>query len=232
MPRGATTVNNFNRVWRRARAADRGMTLIEVIVAISIIGIIATAAVSITIASVAATTTQQRSQVAVALASNTMETVVAHTLVVNSASGESSIYDGRTETRVSAAWTSLAGFPGVDSTYLGWDSTASPASRPDIPIDTANPANDPTPPPTLNGTEYRVRTLIGPCFQPNTGGDCGRLTGQSTSPLTEPAGYSKLIRVIVVVSWTAGGSCEVNACTYQTSTLLDVHQDLKWKVNG
>ncbi|EPR76432.1 hypothetical protein ADILRU_1197 [Leifsonia rubra CMS 76R] len=225
-------MKNLNRLVSSDRAADRGMTLIEVVVAISLIGIIATAAISLTITSIASVTTQQRSQVAIALASNAMETVTAHTLSFNPDSGESRIYDGRAEAAVVAAWTSLAGFPGTDSTYPVWDSSVLPVSAPDIPIDTANPTNDPTPPPTLNGTEYRVRTLIGACYQPNTGGDCARLTGEATPPVTEPAGYSKLIRIVVVVSWTAGGECAVTACTYQTSTLLDVHQDLKWKVNG
>lgn len=213
-------------------STDRGMTLIEVIVAISLIGIIATAAISLTITSINATATQQRSQVAIALASNAMETVTAHTLTFNPNSGESGIYDGRTQAVVDAGWTSLAGFPGVSSTYPVWDSSALPSSRPNISVDTANPANDPTPPPVLNGTEYRVRTLIGACYQPNAGGNCARLAGQSAPPVLEPTGYSKLIRVIVVVSWTAGGECAVNACTYQTSTLIDVHEDLKWKVNG
>lgn len=212
--------------------ADRGMTLIEVIVAISIMAIVATSAISLSISSVANTTIQQRRQVAVSVASNAMETVAAHTLAANNATGESRIYDGRTLARVTAAWTASAGFPGVDKTYPGWDTSATTTSRPNIAIDTDNPANDPTPPTVLNGTQYRVRTLIGACYQPNAGGNCELLSGQSTPPVLEPASYSKLIRVIVIVSWTAGDDCATGSCTYQTTTLLDPHQDLRWKVDA
>ena len=215
-----------------ARVADSGMSLIEVIVAISIMGIVATSAILLAISSVASTTTQQRRQVAVAVASNAMETVTAYTLALNNATGESRIYDGRLQGKVSAAWTASTGSPGVGTTYPRWDTSATVTSRPVISIDTANPVNDPTPKTVLNGTEYRVRTLIGACYQPNSGGVCALLSGQSVPPTTEPAGYSKLIRVMVIVSWTAGDGCAAGACTYQTTTLLDPHQDLKWNVNG
>jgi prepilin-type N-terminal cleavage/methylation domain-containing protein len=225
-------MKRINRLMSDARDADRGMTLIEVIVAIGIMAIVATSAITLSIASVTSTTVGQRQQVAVALASNAMETVTAHTLSLNNATGESRIYDGRTQARVSAAWAASPGFPGVNTTYPGWDQSATTTSQPDIAIDTDVPVNDPTPPPVLNGTKYRVRTLIGSCFQLNGGGNCGLLAGNSVAPVTEPAGYSRLIRVMVIVSWTAGTDCAGGACTYQTTTLLDPHQDLKWKVNG
>ncbi|WP_309616943.1 prepilin-type N-terminal cleavage/methylation domain-containing protein [Salinibacterium sp.] len=211
--------------------ADRGMTLIEVIVAISIMAIVATSAITLSISSVSSTTVGQRQQVAVAIASNTMETVTAHTLVANNATGESRIFDGRTQARVAAAWTASPGFPGVDTTYQMSDMFATTSSRPDLAIDTDFPANDPTPPTVLNGTRYRVRTLIGLCFQKNSGGNCDLLAGR-TGASPEPDGYSKLIRVMVIVSWTAGEGCASGSCTYQTTTLLDPHLDLKWKIDG
>ena len=225
-------MKRINRLVSNKDDADRGLSLIEVIVAISIMAIIATSAVMLSIASVTSTTVGQRQQVAVAIASNAMETVTAHTVAASNATGESLVYSGRTEARVAAAWAASPGFPGVATTYQGWDPSATTASRPDIAIDTDFPANDPTPPTVLNGTQYRVRTLIGSCFQPNSGGNCGLLSGNSTAPVTEPAGYSRLLRVIVIVSWTAGDQCAAGACTYQTTTLLDAHDDLKWKVNG
>lgn len=212
------------------------MTLIEVIIAISIMAIVATSAITLSIASVTSTTVGQRQQVAVAIASNAMEKASAHSLLVNSATGESSIYNGRQRADVTAAWDASASFAGVSATYPGWDTSATATSTADIAIDTDFPVNDPTPPTVLNGTQYRVRTLIGACFQPNAGGDCARLPGVPSAPTgtlapPETDEYSQLIRVIVIVSWTAAGGCDAGGCTYQTTTLLDPHRDLKWKIN-
>ncbi|WP_309617170.1 type II secretion system protein [Salinibacterium sp.] len=225
-------MKRISRLMSNAHDADRGMSLVEVIVAISIMAIVATSAITLSISSVASTTVGQRQQVAVAIASNTMETVTAHTLLVNNATGESQIFNGRTQARVAAVWNASPGFPGVDTTYQMSDMFATTSSRPDLAIDTDFPANDPTPPTVLNGTKFRVRTLIGLCFQNNSGGNCGLLSGQSVPPVAEPAGYSKLIRVMVIVSWTAGDGCASGGCTYQTTTLLDPHLDLKWKIDG
>ncbi len=202
---------------------DSGLSLLEVIVAIAIMTIVATASATLALTGIAAASTQERRQVAVTIASSTLEIVGAQTVAINSATGVSNLFTGRTSTAVASAWSANSSGPGVGTTYAASDPTATTSSVASLPITSSA---------TQVGTAYSVTTLLGTCYEPIAGGDCARVSGYPTTPpATVPTGYTDLIRAIVIVSWTAGKKCS-SGCTYTASTLIDPSADLVWVNHG
>lgn len=211
------------RLQREAHDGSAGMTLIEVIVAISIMGIIATGAVSLSITSEKSAATQQRQELAVTIANQAMEFVASQPAGTNPTIGMSYLFGGRAADAVSDSWAANAGTDGLDLTYPVSDTTATAASVAVIPLSATV---------TQSGTEYTTHTLIGTCFQPISGsGDCTTLTGVATPPSVAP-GATPLLRVMVVVRWNAGSGCSASGCSYQATSLIDAHDDLLWKTVG
>lgn len=200
-------------------ASDSGMSLVEVIVAIAIIAVIALSSASLTINGMAVASSQERKQIAVTIASGAMESA--------SAQSVANIYSGRKQAAVQAAFTANSTVPGiavvagVTPTYPLWDTSSPIPSTETLPITPA--------PITQSGTSYSTTILVGSCYQLRTGGDCSRLTANPTTPpITAPAGYVALIRVVVVVRWTTDKSCAASGCYYSATTLIDPGTDLEW----
>jgi len=209
---------------------DAGFSLIEVMVAIAIIAVVAISAGSLTIAGINTASTQQRRQIAVTIASGTMESINSMSASVTDATGVSALYTGRSASKVHAAWTANAGVTGLAQTYETSDSTATASSVAIVPITSPSPL-------LQSGTNYTVTTLIGTCFQPTTAPasghwDCTTVPGYATAPSVIPTGYTPLMRVIVVVRWTPGFGCGSNGCSTVVSSLVDSHNDLIWVSHG
>ncbi len=211
------------RATLKSASLDSGMTLVEVIVAISIMAIVATAAISLVISSMASAASHQRRNIAITIANQLMESASAQSAAVNPATTVSFLYQGRTKAEVQAAWSTLSYVTGKDQTYPEWDPTATGAPPAVLLV------TDPSPP-TRSGTIYHTHMLIGACYQPIAGGDCTVFNPliYPSEPATPPAGFTQLIRVMVLVDWTAGSECPASACTYQTTSLIDPHGDLQW----
>jgi prepilin-type N-terminal cleavage/methylation domain-containing protein len=191
---------------RLAQTRDSGMSLVEVIVAIAIISIVALASASLTINGISLAASTERQQIAVTIANGAMETA--------SAQAVATIYSGRKQSNVDAAFAANSAVPGVGATNSVGDPTIPLPSLEALPI---------TPPTvTQSGTTYDTTVLVGSCYQSRVGGDCAK-------PAT--AGYVPLIRVIVVVRWTAGKSCAVGGCYYSATTLIDPGTDLQWVIS-
>lgn len=215
-------MNRIRRLLDRLTADSSGMTLVEVIVAIAIMSIVATAAIGLAISSTLGSVSQQRRAIAVTVANAAME----------KASGlpASSLFSGRSLTAVATSFAGNSGTSGVSKTYQEYDHTLPLPGAQTVPIDA---------PTTQNGTAYTVTTIIGTCFEKlgtnagqTAGGDCAKVDSASYAPIT-PAGYTPLTRVIVIVGWTAGQECSVaGSCVYTISSLIDSHSDLEWKTNG
>jgi Tfp pilus assembly protein PilV len=217
---------------------DSGLTLIEVVAAVIVIVTVALASAGLSIQGIKTSSGQQRQQVAVAIANSAMETVAAANIAVNTTTtpSVSGLYTGRYVTDATNAFTANSTQPGVAQTYPAWD--PNPAlvmgNTPAIPI-VSTPAAS-----TTNGTSYTVTTLIGPCYElslqsgwPASGPVCTTLSGQATAPATVPAGYTQLIRAIVIVNWTAGSTCTgAGGCNYVISTLLAPETDPEWVTGG
>jgi prepilin-type N-terminal cleavage/methylation domain-containing protein len=208
---------------RRLASEDSGLSLMEVIIAIAIMTTIALAAASLSLNGTKTESAEERQQVAVTIANGYMEQVSGWTTDLDTTTGVSMLYDGRTQAAVTAAFHDNASPPGVAQTNAVWDSHA--------PGDQANPSLQITPPSfSQNGTTYSVTTLIGSCYQSTT----IQSGGTTTSPVlnncvaTQTANSDAMIRVIVIVKWMAGAKCQVNGCFYDTSTLLDPNADLEW----
>jgi prepilin-type N-terminal cleavage/methylation domain-containing protein len=210
---------------RRLAGDESGMTLMEVIVAIAIMTIIATAAASVSLNGTKTESAEERAQVAVTLANSYMEQVSGQSVALNTTTGVSNIYTGRVgtgTTGVSQAFTDNAGRPGVAQTNPVWDPHAPGDGAPAIPISTTLPPQ--------NGTIYTVTTLIGSCYQSTT----IQTAGTSSVPVynncvaTAVGQSTAMIRVIVIVKWMAGSQCQANGCYYDASTLLDPDGDLEW----
>lgn len=204
----------------REHDRDAGFSLVEVVIAIFVISILATAGLSFFLNGSRLALSEQRRELAITVANDVMEDVRGESFSQGPAAGAAGLYAGRSQSATLAVWARNSTAGGVDETYPLWDTAATAGSTPTVPI---------TRTVALSGTEFTVESLYGSCYQPLAGGDCVRLPGQNSPPATTPAGYSSLTRIVVVVSWTAGEGCETaGACTYAASTLFDSTLDLTW----
>lgn len=201
------------------RDAEAGFSLIEVVMAIVVLGILTTAAIGFYFTGLDASTSHQRREVAITVANEQMEIVSGWTSSVNTVTGKSRLYDGRTQGEVLTAWDDAIAddIVGAEHTYPEW-ATTSPTATAALPV---------TRTVTRSGTEYEIRTLIGLCYQPLSGGDCTKVPGSPSTPPASAPGFTPLHRILVDVTWTAG--CAVpDGCSYEIATLLDLNSDLEW----
>lgn len=200
----------------RSPRPDAGFTLIEVVVAISVLMAVAVAIAAVSIQGLRLSGTQQRAQIAVTVAGERMEQV--QRLTASNAQ-LNTLVAGRTSTDVTAAWTASSAITGVSSTYPAWSTIV---ATPVIPITQTT---------TRSGSDFTSVVLIGTCYQPIAGGNCTTISGYPGDPgptSTAASGKSQLIRVIVTVTYR--GVCEsTNVCRYTTSALLDTKGDLTWQ---
>ena len=212
-----------------AKTRDDGFTLIEVIVALVLLGIVATAALYFFISGTRTTTHLQRSQNAVTVANEAMEMAYAvEPRDATAVPGTPSIVLGRTQASVTDAWTAAAalGIEGVADTYPLWDPTASASSAPALPLTLTR---------EHSGMTYEVSLLVGSCFRSSSvispDQPCTRLAAYTGDPgdAGTPNGMVRMLRVIAVVTWeSTAGECPEASCTYQLSGLMDRSGDLKW----
>jgi len=205
---------------RREDHLDEGFTLVEVIVALGLLSIVATSALSLFIAAIQRADGQRERQVAVAVANDAVEKVHSVRSAVTSSTPQTSagltgtgqvggLTSGRTAGEVAAAW-SATSFPGKPDTRPAWDAST-PAGPLALPITTSS---------QVGATTYTTTTLIGTCtLQTSAGGTCS-LTG--AGPVVQ--------RVVVVVTWTGAGCSPT--CSTSSSSLVDGHSDPTWRVTS
>ncbi|MCC2028411.1 type II secretion system protein [Microbacterium sp. YMB-B2] len=196
---------------------DEGFTLIEVIIAVALLLGVAVALGAFAMQSLRLAAQQQRTQVAVTVATQRMDEVQRLT---TSNAQLATLVAGRSETAVKTAWSAASGVPGLAQTYPAWPVVS--GGPPAIPIQQTT---------TRSGSAYASTVLIGTCYQPVAGGACTRISGASNDPGAEStlaAGRSQMIRVIVVVTYP--GACDSGStCRYTASGLFDTRGDLKWR---
>lgn len=216
--------------WHRRLQADEGFTLIEVIVALVLLGIVATGALYFFIQGTRTTSYLQRSQDAVSVANEAMERAHAINPLDSLTARVTGLVVGRAQADVQAAWTSAAtlGIEGVSETYPLWD------PGPGV-TDSASAALPLTYQSSHSSQTYDVTLLVGSCFRSRSTVSpdqvCGKLTGLASDPgvTGTPAGMVRLLRIIAFVTWSgASQQCSSNVCSYQLSGLLDQSGDLTW----
>ncbi len=210
------------------RDADAGFSLIEVIVALVLLGIVATAALYFFLQGTRTTSSLQRSQNAVAIANQAMERAYAVNPQDNPGTGVGGLVVGRAKADVEAAWASVSGLgiDGLSATYPLWDGTASTGSTPVLPLSYTS---------AHSGQEYSVTTLVGSCFRGSsvisTDQACGKLAGVTDDPGSAgtPSNAVRMLRVIAVVTWEPlADECGASVCSYHLSGLVDRSEDLEW----
>jgi len=185
---------------RRARpaAADAGFTLVELLVAIMLIGIVMTALTSFFVSTMTITSQQGGKQAAVQLADDATERV--------RAMRGSSILAGRDQASSSNQWSNpVAGVaPHLAGMQLAFDPAAAFPAGATATLPTSPESN------TVNKVRYDQHWYVGRCWQSTAGGDCGA---------TQTAGSVEFFRVVLAVTWTAN-HCAGATCAYVTATLV------------
>jgi type II secretory pathway pseudopilin PulG len=155
-------------------------------------------------------------QQAAALATQALE-VARSVSVTPDAGGCVPILRGRTQSAVTAQWTEAPPEVDLSGTDAGW----APAGCPGTVVlptqgltTTGGTTADPV---VMSGQGYTLRTDVGTCRLPTTGGTCVQSASAAPGPVT-------LYRVIAAVTWRAAGAC-TTGCTYAAATLSDPSTD-------
>jgi prepilin-type N-terminal cleavage/methylation domain-containing protein len=183
----------------RRRPDDGGFTIVEVLVAISLLGIVMTALTSFFVNTLSVASAQSGKQAAAKVAADAAERV--------RALKGSAVTAGRDKTSSDNQWASPV--TGI-APYL---TDMTEAYDPGAVFPTGATASLPTTavPVTVDGVAYGQNWYVGTCWQPDTGGDCTAASNAS---------YAMFYRVVVGVTWTER-HCPGSACSYVVVSLVD-----------
>jgi prepilin-type N-terminal cleavage/methylation domain-containing protein len=208
----------------RASASDEGFTLIEVIVALTLLLFIMSSSVVFFIRSLQTSALQGQRSAATALGTQQLELARNVTPL--------DLLCGRSQTNVNAQWTAglastspaLVAELGTTATFQDWSgkNVAAPCGVTSWPAGTeALPTALQTV--TIGKTAFSYRIFVGDCWVVGT--TCSAGTG---SAYTGANATKYVYRIIVAVQWTAtsGLSCSTGrTCYYIDETLRDWHSD-------
>ncbi|WP_432533519.1 PulJ/GspJ family protein [Kineococcus arenarius] len=202
------------------RRGDDGFTLVEVIVALALLAIVATATLTFFVRGTSATSALQRKQSGIAVANTALD--LARSVA------PAKLVSGRSAAAVNAQWAASTA-PDLSLTWPLDDGASPTATVQTVPTTTTT---------KVSGQEYTTSTLIGVCYrlraQGTTTGStspCGKPAGSSATVI--PSGYVKVYRVIAEVTWKTTGQvsgCTAGVCVYRASTLIDANTDTRWNV--
>lgn len=206
-----------NRWW--TRRDDEGFTLVEVIVALTLLAIVASAALVFFVRGSSGIAAMQRKQSAVALANQATD--FARSVK------PADLVKGRDAVTVQTRWAASSA-PDRAVSYPASASDATTSSTPQVPYTATQ---------RVSNQDYTVGTLVGVCYRKRsdlTNSGCSLVAGSpTTAPTTTPTGLVKMYRVIVEVSWNTRGQasgCSNGVCVYRVSTLVDPTADPTWTV--
>ncbi|RSM51801.1 hypothetical protein DMB66_40935 [Actinoplanes sp. ATCC 53533] len=194
----------------RHTSGDSGSSLVEVMVAIALIGTVMAAAAPFLVKSLAVSNQQRGAQVAIQIANDALERVRALAPL--------SLLTGRGRTAVEAQWNQArltapdTLVAHLDDMQAAWDTNVANASGRDAPLPTEPHGI------AVNGSDFAQHWYVGLCWQAKAVsghplGDCG--------PTSGPVPF---FRVLVAVTWQQQ-ECPANGCVYVASTLVNKGTD-------
>jgi prepilin-type N-terminal cleavage/methylation domain-containing protein len=211
------------RQLRQAPPAEAGFTLVEVVVALVLLTMVATAAFMLFIRVLQSSKGMDSRTAAVTVAQKAMDQARSVTPAFD-ATFHSKMVGGRQQSAVTAQFAAPPVGVDVSGTYPDYDPTATSTSTPVIPLTSTV---------TVSNQTYNVATLIGQCVLTQATGVCGKTIAGSVAPLpsTLAAGTTLVERVIVSVTWSNGNSCATAAaCSYTVATLIDPSADIQFRM--
>lgn len=217
---GAAAPASVDAAPRLFRRRDEGFTLVEVIWALVLIGLIAMGSLALFLHGIKTVSHLQRQQTAVSLATSAMDVARSVTGGPVNAVGTSGLVKGRSQAAVQAVWNEAAAADSTDTADMTWvwdSETGLAASDQWVPVRTTA---------TVASQPFTIDTLVGRCYRLKafTSGsqDC-----LAVNPAPTAGTYAPLYRVRVVVRWDEGAAAG-GAHTYKVSTLVDPSADATW----
>lgn len=201
LPRTGAAVSSGRRT-----SGDSGFSLVEVMVAIALIGTVMAAAAPFLVKSLAVSNQQRGTQVAIQVANDALERVRALAPL--------SLLTGRGKTAVEAQWnqarltapdTLLAH---LDDMQAAWATNVADAAGRDAPLPT-EPYDI-----VVNGSDFAQHWYVGLCWQAKA------VSGHPLGDCEPTSGPVPFFRVIVAVTWQQQ-ECPAKGCVYVASTLVN-----------
>lgn len=204
----------------RGAAVDDGFSLIEVVVALFLIGIVAAGALLFFVRGAQNASHLQRTQAASTIATQGMELVRSIDPRPATAAATSGLLTGRSKADVQAVW-AAADPKDTAQTVAAWDSITPQSGHPNDSLPQVRTT-------TASGMDYTVTTLVGTCFRP-----AAASAGKQSCTAANLGGGVQMYRATVVVTWDAGKSdqCKSGKCTYRVSALIDPTADASWNLS-
>jgi len=199
---------------------DDGFTLIEVVLALLLLGLLAMSSLGIFLRGMATVTHVQRQQAAVAVANSAMDVARSVSSGAVNAAGTIGTVKGRSQTAVNTVWTDATTKNASDTSDMAaaWDpaSGLQPADQ-WVPIRTTQ---------RVDNVTYTVDTLVGTCYRLRAASSVSQDCVKFATPPTGTT-YSQMYRIRVIVRWdeSADGT---KSQTYRLSTLVDPTADATW----
>jgi prepilin-type N-terminal cleavage/methylation domain-containing protein len=200
---------------------DGGFTLVEVLVAIAVIGTVMTALAPFLVQSLVLVGKQRSQQMAIQVANDALERA--------RALDPSSLVAGRGKQQTQSQWDAA---PVVIANYLAKMQQVSDPMLPD-----SSPAGVRAPLPTvahpvlLNGVTYEQSWYVGRCYQGKADPEAtGLVVVDDCGPVNVSNAGLPYYRVVVAVTW-GDASCDAGQCVYLASTLVSIGADPRFDLN-
>nr|WP_296074386.1 Ig domain-containing protein [uncultured Actinoplanes sp.] len=218
---------------RRQAADDEGFSLIETVVALTVVVVTMGAMGTYLISSFGVVAHQRAEQAAAQLANSALEQVRAlRGSSLSSGHGKTRAYAQFGLDPAGAVSATVPQPPDAVADYLtdmtpAWDATADPDAGDDAAISTA------TLPVTVDRTTYDRTIYLGECevdlgSDEGQNGECDPAAARTATD--DATKYMKFFRAVVLVTWR-DRFCALSTCTYVTSTLISRAADPTFDIN-